>query len=371
MKSENINYFPEFDHIRAFAAILIILYHGFHLISYHLLYNAPPAPDHWPLASNIFYSLIIEGHSAVALFMVLSGFIFTIGTASDQEIIYHRFIQNRLLRTYPMFILLAITGIYAFPGNFSFMSFIQSVFFFSNASGAFQGGSFTGMFWTISVEWQFYLIFPFMIRILNRKGWLHIAGLIPVFMIMRILACLEGADARDLAYWTITGRMDQFVIGILFGVYYRKKIAEGSSSSPVFCLSPVAVCLILYFFNRLGGWPSKDIWKIFWPALEGLAWGGVIAGYSLFYKYVPLFISRVMTYTGTISYSLYLVHFIVIQCCIRNNLLISFNWLTPAWTAVFNTVFLIIPLTVLVSAITFTFVESPFLEMRVKYKRTV
>ena len=92
MKSKNITYMPAIDHLRAFAAVLIIFYHGFNNIYYKQLYSKPFEFDHWVYTNNPLKSLLIEGHTAVALFMVLSGFIFTYG-AIGHKINYINFIK--------------------------------------------------------------------------------------------------------------------------------------------------------------------------------------------------------------------------------------------------------------------------------------
>ena len=97
MKSPNIKYLPAVDHLRGFAAALIVFYHGLHLISYEMKFNAPFSFSPWPETNNPFLAVLIEGHTAVALFMVLSGFIFAYG-ALGREIAYLPFIRNRFLR---------------------------------------------------------------------------------------------------------------------------------------------------------------------------------------------------------------------------------------------------------------------------------
>ena len=158
MKSKNIGYIPALDQIRGFAALLILFYHGLTLISYQLMYASPFKFEHWLEAKTVISALIIDGHTAVALFMVRSGFIFTIGTYGG-EVKYKYFIGNRFLRTSPLFLLMLFAGIASFPGQFDIAGFLQTVFFLGNLKGAISAGQFTAMFWAVAVEWQFYLVF--------------------------------------------------------------------------------------------------------------------------------------------------------------------------------------------------------------------
>ena len=54
-------------------------------------------------SGNPLVSLVDEGHSGVALFMVVSGFIFTV-IAGAREVHYGGFLRNRIIRIYPLFV---------------------------------------------------------------------------------------------------------------------------------------------------------------------------------------------------------------------------------------------------------------------------
>jgi peptidoglycan/LPS O-acetylase OafA/YrhL len=75
MKSLNISYLPAVDHLRGFAAILVAVYHGLHFLL--------GLPD-WQRLSNPLMIFLYEGHTGVALFFVISGFLFTYGAAGKE-----------------------------------------------------------------------------------------------------------------------------------------------------------------------------------------------------------------------------------------------------------------------------------------------
>jgi peptidoglycan/LPS O-acetylase OafA/YrhL len=372
MKSKNIKYIPHLDHIRAYASILIVFYHGLQLLRHQWVYNETFLPKYWVshrlMADNPFLSFILEGHTAVALFLVLSGFVFTIGTFKKQ-IIYSKFIKNRLLRTYPLFLLLLFVGIFSSPKNFNLLSFLQTIFAMANTNNAISVGSFSAMFWTIAVEWQFYLVFPFLIIILNKYGAKFLLGIILIFIIMRVLSYLEGSIIRDVSYWTIIGRMDQFLIGMISAVIIKKEIFYNfKQTTPVFfILSTLLIFYSLYWFNRHGGWPCTDWWKIFWPTIEGFLWAFFIITYLLVAKYIPRFISKILSGIGQVSYSIYLIHFLIIQIAIKHNFLFKAFPSDLVISALIYTTFVIVPITLIISFITYTYIEEPFLEMRSKY----
>jgi peptidoglycan/LPS O-acetylase OafA/YrhL len=72
MKSTNFGYIPALDHLRGFAAVLVLFFHSSHFISHKLIYGTPYDPANWARAGNPFSALAIEGHTAVyLLFLVI------------------------------------------------------------------------------------------------------------------------------------------------------------------------------------------------------------------------------------------------------------------------------------------------------------
>jgi peptidoglycan/LPS O-acetylase OafA/YrhL len=68
------------------------------------------------------------------------------------------------------------------------------------------------MAWAVAVEFQFYLIFPFLLGFLNKSPLKVICGVIACALIFRLMSVALGASARDLSYWHIIGRIDQFLL---------------------------------------------------------------------------------------------------------------------------------------------------------------
>lgn len=367
MRSPNIRYFPAVDHLRAFAALLIVFYHGLHLFSYDARFHEDFGPAHWLQSGNVLVGALAEGHTAVALFMVLSGFILTYGSL-DRDLDYAGFIRNRLLRTYPLFLLLVFAGVCAFPDRFAWPSFLQTVFGFANMPGALAAPPFTSMLWTIGVEWQFYLIFPLLLVVL-KSGWTrNAAGLIAVLLLMRAVAVLAGANPRDLGYSTIVGRLDQFVIGMWAAYFFKRHPLSSAQGGALAAVALAAVIAALYAFNAAGGWPLTAAWKTAWPTLEGVLWAAFLVGYVDFVKDTGARWSRVLAWIGGISYSMYLTHYMVISTLIKYGWRIEFSGRVVV-DALLDTLLLALPITLLMSALTYRFVELPFLRLRGRYLR--
>jgi peptidoglycan/LPS O-acetylase OafA/YrhL len=78
------------DHVRAFAVLMVFAWHFTHGT------NGYPVPFHY-VPSLFPFALFDEGHTSVALFMTLSGYLFALLLAG-KSIRYKTFLKNRTLR---------------------------------------------------------------------------------------------------------------------------------------------------------------------------------------------------------------------------------------------------------------------------------
>lgn len=367
MRSPNIRYFPAVDHLRAFAALLIVLYHGLHLFAYQARFGRDFGIDHWLQSDNPLVAVLAEGHTAVALFMVLSGFILTQG-ALDGGVDARGFLRNRLLRTYPLFLLLVFAGACGFPQAFSWPAFLQTVLGFANLPGALVAPPFTSLLWTIAVEWQFYVLFPLLVAVLRPAWTRRLLGLVAVLLLVRSALFLAGANPRDLAYTTIVGRLDQFLLGMWAAWFFRARPLTRRAGGVLALLAATAVLAALAVFNALGGWPLVAGWKIAWPTLEGVLWAAFVVGYVTAADAWHGAASRLLARVGEISYSIYLIHFVVIWTLIRHGVAFApTGRIVP--DALLLTGLAALPITLAVSALTYACVERPFLRLRGRYHR--
>jgi peptidoglycan/LPS O-acetylase OafA/YrhL len=97
MKSSSGAHYEGLDHLRAVAAFLVVLWHF-----------SRPFSDK-PIALTPEIGLIAQGHSGVALFMTLSGYLFA-KLVGDRAIDFRAFALNRALRLLPLFGLCLLLG---------------------------------------------------------------------------------------------------------------------------------------------------------------------------------------------------------------------------------------------------------------------
>ena len=366
MKSTNFGYIPALDHLRGFAAVLVLFFHSSHFISHKMIYSTPYDPAKWAKAGNPFSALAIEGHTAVSLFFLLSGFVFTVGSL-QKKLNYLGFYRNRLLRTYPLFLFFLTLGIAFNTENFSITALLQSVFFMANSDTAINGGAFTFVFWSIAVEWHFYLLFPLLLVCVQKWGWKVLPGLILALLVVRTGAYFAGADMRVLSYWTIVGRLDQFLLGMLAGIYYRNYFVAGKRLDYVAIGGAGLVLMLLFGFNQLGGGGANNYLWIFWPTLEAMAWAIFLIGYLSIARHFHRLVGNALVALGTISYSIYMGHYLVLDFFLRRDWDSLWRLGDPVATAALNTFVFMLPLALLLATITYFCVERPFLLRRRKY----
>jgi peptidoglycan/LPS O-acetylase OafA/YrhL len=370
MQSPNSSYNPAIDHVRAMAAVLIVLYHGNEMLLPSLAHTGTYV---WPLTWNPFAAVIYEGHTAVGLFMVLSGFIFT-AAAIGRSVLYAPFIWNRFLRIYPLMLSILALAIYQHPEMFQLGDFIRSLVLFTqlpllNIGPTLHIAPWTEIFWTITPEFQFYLIFPALLWLLTYFGPRPLLMLLVGALLCRGTYFAFYPDVSHISYWTIIGRIDEFLIGMLAAAAWRGGLSDRRTTELLFPAACLAVPFILLAYNRAGGWPDTSWWKAIWPSIEGAMWAVFILGYLKFAKRLPRLISAALATVGEASYSSYLLHWPIA--------LFVTGWLAAALTGVemeyphfaslLLTAAVVLPPIILISLVTFRLIERPFLRMRVRY----
>ena len=364
MKSANIRYLPQVDHLRAFAALWVLLYHGSQVLGAALRHGGRFDDDQWIFSRNPLWAWVYEGHTAVALFMVLSGFIFTYGTMGRQ-IHYGRFIGNRLLRIYPLYLTMIFVSLAVDRSKYSLDAFVSTVLPLANFQ-TLPAGRTIEMAWAVALEFQFYLIFPFLLTSLNSKPLKTLAGLLAVGLSFRLLVWSVGANPRDLSYFHIVGRIDQFVLGMA-AAFVMQRWEQRRFFRIVFWGAIPVAGFVLYCFHRSGGWPVVANWKVVWPTIEGFVWALLILGYVGSGLALPSLLSAGLSRIGEISFSIYLLHFPIVDAFSRHPNVLPRITGDPAIDAVFSTLLVVVPCTLALSWLTFHVIELPFLRRRRRY----
>lgn len=368
MKGPNRDYNFEAEELRGAAALLVFFYHSIHTGA-----STVAGTTGWLSSNNPIAAFVFEGHTGVSLFMVLSGYILASGTF-DQEINYWGFLRNRILRIFPLMIVVLVFSMYAAKAT-DLGSVIAPFLLLANMPFAFQDPSgLAGTVWTISVEFQFYLIAPFLFLFVKRYGvWNFLLPAMLLFWILKVIVLLPLApDAQYRGnYFTIIGRIDQFLMGI--GIAYlvflkRLRFSDNRLQGVIFLvISSAGLLCLTSLLNRQGGLAVWHMWHLIYPEIEGLLWALFIVGYSAFHPFRESVVSRALRWVGTLSFSIYILHY-----AIQREWWIAFRYkifgeVQTGMLGVFIISCGILVTVIALSSLSYRCIERPFLDMRRKY----
>jgi len=359
LKSLNISYMDRIDHLRFFAAVMLMIHHFRGNINWDGSYSA-----------NAMIRLWMEnGSSGVSFFLVLTGFLFClISNSGDKQIKYGGYLYNRILRIFPLMIFLVFIVICCSRQQSSPMDILRIITLQLNTGNTYTGWGHeffpSGPIWTIAVEFQFYLIFPFIALFLHRYGPKYLLGLVVLMVATRFnVATLKGGEIYYNMYHTMVGRLDQFSIGILFGFAYQKGyfkfLSKWSLLIPV-AISSIAALTYLFTFNKTT--VGYSTWSF---TVEAICWGAIAVCYlnASLPDIKP--INTALSYLGMTSFSMYLLHLPVGG--MFNKIM---GWGSPETvSSSLEESMIRIPIIIAVSFFTFYMIEKPFMGLRVKYTK--
>ncbi|MCA9680833.1 MAG: acyltransferase [Myxococcales bacterium] len=397
--SQNIAYIEGLDHLRGFAAFMVLFHHGF-WVSLGMRFPPPITWNNWPKAENPLFAPLIETHVFVTVFFIVSGFIFTL-VGFGKEIAYGKYMRNRVLRVMPVFLTALFFGMALFPDRFDWDRFLTTATIFGDMSeAALRLHPVTTAFWTVAVEFQFYLIFPFLIAIMNRQGPKPLLWMIALMLALRTVGFFLGDSIRDLHYWhLIPGRLDAFLIGMLGARLWLRwqrdpRVALLGPSNPIsealaaalrerprifFAAAIVVLLAWEWFLSQSGGYPKQAWWKIWAPTWESLVCLLGVLGYLAVAGRMWEPIKRSFAFLGDMSFSTYICHFMIVGLVIGDPLdrehmpgmMLPFDswWpgIPPMLDATLNTLLLAFPAAILLSLLFFNGVERPFMRLRTRY----
>ncbi|MDQ1098521.1 MULTISPECIES: acyltransferase family protein [Chryseobacterium] len=300
-----------------------------------------------PYISEIF----LRANVGVSYFFILSGFIMVIAYHRKEKIAYTDFYRNRFARIYPLYIVgVALYLITRYSG----FNIYDLMLYLSGLQSWIPGKALVLNFpgWSISVEFLFYLLFPFLYnRYYSRKNksiWVITAI---IWLTTQVFSNLyvhsswyEGphTDSHELGFYFPLLHLNQFLAGNLAGLLFIRKPSHKNYDKEIILLL-IAILLSLIFIplNFHNG-----LMAVFFIPLIFL----ISRNNGLLTK---VFSWKPLEYSGEISYAMYIVHipvlYILRAVCTAANYNLSND-----------IVFLIyIPVLILISALLYETVEKP------------
>ena len=353
MKSSSGNHYIALDHVRAAAALIVFTWHFVHSS------NGFPIPFAYLPALPPF-AILDEGHTGVALFMTLSGYLF--GKLLDgKQVHYGRFFWNRVVRLVPLlaFVMLA-AGVVRYLAGADMKAYAWEL-----AKGVYlpswpNGG------WSIAVEFHYYAVLPVLLWLLRRSRLLPLA-VVACAIALRTALYLRYGEVQTVSYWTLLGRIDQFVLGMV--AFHCRSLIAGRHW--LAALVGAAFSAVYWVFDAAGGfflspsYPSPSALWIVLPTIEGLAFGAAIAWYDSSFAFRTTGFSKFLGRVGDYSYSMYLLHFFFVVAAARfvheriadlSNFYVACAWAVVAFLCMLP-----------ICHLSFRFLEAPVLRLRKPY----
>jgi peptidoglycan/LPS O-acetylase OafA/YrhL len=208
--------------------------------------------------------------------------------------------------------------------------------------------------WSVSVEEQFYLLWPPIVARFSRTQIAHAAfWMIVLANIVRFSGTMRHSGAQNL-WGNSVAHFDSIAAGILLAVFLKGQ-APRISQANRFILVGIAVCC----FVLAGRFAAPDsVTPLHWYATL-FAYPAIVASCAVVVAAVIGigFRSTSLSYLGKISYGLYVYHVLCLTLVSK----------IPFLKHVFLREFVALGLTVVVSSISYAFLERPFLTLKRRF----
>lgn len=353
---------PQLDAIRAIAISLVMLAHW--------LPESNPIQRIFPATIGVF------------LFFVLSGFLISMILIKNKQNVeenksntkryFIRFYIRRTLRIFPIYYLTLVIIYLAdvFPVR---ESWLWHTTYTSNWFLVFKGDwyGWTSHFWTLSVEEQFYLIWPFIILITPVKHFKKMLwGIMSFSILFKIVCYFMEVPLIDVL---TPSCIDAFAMGTLLA-YNKVTLSQDrwnqiySFKNLLFISSIMGYLLLLLInFRSNKGWLGNEnfFWVSFHSIVGSTIFVFIIAKASNGFKGLgkQIFENPALIYLGKISYASYIFHELIPQFS---------TWICktvkieePQLLGVRFLVYFII--TIVLASISWFFLEKPISRIKTKF----
>ncbi len=385
---QKYTYFPALDILRFLAFMLVFISHA----AFFFGYNNTSLK--WEKFREIF---LTHGDLGVTFFFVLSGFLITYLLMSEKyqkgEIDIKKFYVRRLLRIWPVYFLTILIAVWVLPFfvelmglrdklPFDIFSGLQSypwyVFFVGNFNMFLNTPpSVTlAILWSISVEEQFYLLWPLVVKFIKRK---YLIVLLASVILVSIIYRFNNAYDYNTVEYSTFSVMSDIAIGCIVAWLFveKNKIILWVKSlsrlkSFLFCYLTLTVLVLSrsFIYDVDPEWARRALIAIE-PVVFAILFSFIIARLALLRDRFALGqnpIQKILIYLGRISYGLYCYHMIVLVGVLA--ILYQGGYETiyqsiPQLLAVFFCTFFIV---VIISMASYHFIERRVLKLKKNFQ---
>lgn len=340
------SHYPSLDGLRGIAIIMVVLS--------HLKFS------HQTLNSSSLYNYFFNGGLGVLIFFVLSGFLITSLCLKEKiisdDISLKNFYIRRALRIFPVaYLYLAVLLIlnHVFQLQVPYIAIVVAALYLMDI---YYFSWYTGHYWSLAVEEQFYIIIPF---ILKKSFRLYLLLILSIIFILPFVVCLQFAfplllNVRILSATThFFNKFQAIAIGCFCAVLiFKYPIRITISKSWKVITNLIAIAAMLWF-QYDGFFSLKNVF-----AGSAICF---LTGYIIVTNLNPstdlmfaILNNRVIIKIGELSYSIY----------IWQQLFTSYDGKLPHYLTAYpyNIIWIMA-----VSAVSYYFYERFFLKIKARY----
>jgi peptidoglycan/LPS O-acetylase OafA/YrhL len=266
------------------------------------------------------FGFLTGGYIGVDIFFVISGYLITsisLNEVRKNEFSVINFYLKRLFRILPalltFLVFWTILGYFIFPpsqyeqfGNTA----VTTLLFYSNIDLMWQTGDYFGFeaakhpllhTWSLSVEEQFYLLFPFILALTIKRKNIFPIVIITITILSLISATVALKNDQNSVFYLIQYRAWELGIGSILALFIHKRILD-IAATPLSIIALTAIGFVAIFYTKQTPFPGPYAL----PVVLGTA---VLIYYGKKSAITHRILStRPLVYIGKISYSLYLWH---------------------------------------------------------------
>lgn len=367
---------PALDGIRGLAILLV------------MAYDCLKLPASGPVAF-VARKISSSGWLGVDLFFVLSGCLITgilLDTKGKTGYLRSFFIR-RSLRIFPLYYFALVVAFFVVPAlamffpamqpvssrvmelsehQWWFWTYLQNWYFTFHRD--WPAIHYLNHFWSLAIEEQFYLVWPFVVALFARKSLAQFCmALVVIAFVLRVMLLNDGAPSVALYVMTVT-RMDSLCLGALVAIGLRN--AQVYKWMLRWCWLPIVglgLCVV-----------GIDV---FWPVLKSGSAGAQTIGHSLMGGLfaATIFTAAVaspkhwlarilslkwLTIWGKYSYAIYIMHRVIYRLVLKIDLPEMSSTLSAI--TVFATT---LALSLVAAAVSWKFFEQPILSLKSRFPR--
>lgn len=320
----------------------------------------------FPFSHESIGFLVKSGGVGVSYFFILSGFVMVIAYGKNPNIDFLSYQKNRFARIYPVYLLGLILVL------FYILFIVQQEIGFKEImlhASALQAWvpetalnlNFPG--WSVSVEFFFYLLFPFIYNYFYTKQKFKTILFVSIILWFISLLFINWALKGNIFYISEKNtlnflhsfplfHLNQFLIGNIAGFYFLEKWNTKSKNYDLHILLVFIVLIALIKMKLPVDYSNGFLAIVFLPLilLQALNTGSL----------TRLFKSNAAVFLGEISYSIYILHYPI-------HLFVKYFLKMFGINGELKLLLIYIPVLIVFSALSYTYIETP---LREKIKKT-